>query len=245
MAAQLGETLLNQALRAEGIDAIPQNDDANRAVWDEILRITGNRQPSDLMVDIGLGKRIASLVAARMTSFMAKQGVRPDALLITKERFNTADRATQGSITLDGNESSSVHYSACCRPVPGDNIAGYLGGNGLVVHRTECPNVLKLREKDGDRFITVDWADDITRLFEAGIIVTVQNGKGVLARVAAELAKAEVDIVRVEMADDGAVDTTDLHFVISVQNNDQVESALRNLRRVHSVLRAWRTMPRA
>ena len=90
----------------------------------------------------------------------------------------------------------------------------------------------------------MDWADDITRLFEAGIVVTVQNVKGVLARVASELAKAEVDIVRVEMADDGgAVGTTDLRFVISVHNSHQVEAALRNLRRVHSVLRAQRIMP--
>ena len=243
-AAQLGETLLAQALRAEGIDAVPPLDDANRPVWDEILRLTGNRQPSELLVEIGMGKRIASLVATRMTSIMTKQGVRPDALLITKERFNASERPFQGAVTLDGNESSSVHYSHCCRPVPGDAIAGYLGGNGLTVHRAECANATKLRAKDGERFLTVDWADDITRLFEAGIVVTVQNVKGVLARVASELAKAEVDIVRVEMADDGgAVGTTDLRFVISVHNSHQVEAALRNLRRVHSVLRAQRIMP--
>jgi GTP pyrophosphokinase len=73
-AGQLGETLLAQALRAEGIDSVPSQDDANKGVWDEMLRITGNRTPADLMVDIGMGRRIASLVAARMTSFMTKQG---------------------------------------------------------------------------------------------------------------------------------------------------------------------------
>ena len=86
----------------------------------------------------------------------------------------------------------------------------------------------------------MDWAEDITRAFEAGIVVTVQNNKGVLARVAAELANAEADIVRVEMTDEVAVGTTDLRFVISVQNNVQLENALRNLRRLHSVIRASR-----
>ncbi|MEG2816909.1 MAG: bifunctional (p)ppGpp synthetase/guanosine-3',5'-bis(diphosphate) 3'-pyrophosphohydrolase [Comamonas sp.] len=239
-AGQLGETLLAQALRAEGIDAIPLQDDANRAVWDEILRITGNRTPADLMVDIGMGRRIASLVAARMTTAMTKQGVRPDALLITQERFNTSNRPFQGAVTLNGDESSSVHYSHCCRPVPGDPILGYLGGQGLIVHHAQCHNVIKLREKDAERFITVDWADDVTRLFESGIVVTVQNNKGVLARVAAELSNAEADIVRVEMTDEAAMGTTDLCFVIAVNNAQQVENALRNLRRVHSVLRASR-----
>lgn len=239
-AGQLGETLLAQALRAEGIDSVPPQDDANRGVWDEILRITGNRNSAELMVDIGMGRRIASLVAARMTSFMTKQGVRPDTLLITQERFNTDNRPFQGAVTLNGDESSSVHYSHCCRPVPGDPILGHLGGQGLVVHHAHCHNAIKLREKDADRFITVDWAEDITRAFEAGIVVTVQNNKGVLARVASELANAEADIVRVEMADEAAVGTTDLRFVISVQNHTQLENALRNLRRLHSVIRASR-----
>ena len=241
-AGQLGETLLAQALRAEGIDAIPSQDDANKAVWDEILRITGNRTAAELMVDIGMGRRIASLVAARMTTFMTKQGVRPDALLITQERFNTDNRQFQGAVTLNGDESSSVYYSHCCRPVPGDPILGYLGGQGLVVHHAQCHNAIKLREKDADRFITVDWAEDLTRLFEAGIVVTVQNNKGVLARVAAELANAEADIVRVEMADEVAVGTTDLRFVIAVHNQVQLENALRNLRRLHAVVRANRVM---
>ncbi|MDH1336875.1 bifunctional (p)ppGpp synthetase/guanosine-3',5'-bis(diphosphate) 3'-pyrophosphohydrolase [Comamonas thiooxydans] len=241
-AGQLGETLLAQALRAEGIDSVPAQDDANKNVWDEILRITGNRTPADLMVDIGMGRRIASLVAARMTAFMTKQGVRPDALLITQERFNTHNRPFQGAVTLNGDESSSVYYSHCCRPVPGDPILGYLGGQGLVVHHAHCNNAIKLREKDADRFITVDWSDDITRLFEAGIVVTVQNNKGVLARVAAELSNAEADIVRVEMTDEAAIGTTDLRFVISVQNSVQLENALRNLRRLHSVIRASRVM---
>lgn len=239
-AGQLGDTLLAQALRSEGIDSVPPQDEANKGVWDEILRITGNRTPAELLVDIGMGRRIASLVAARMTSFMTKQGVRPDALLITQERFNTDNRPFQGAVTLNGDESSSVHYSHCCRPVPGDPILGYLGGQGLVVHHAHCHNVIKLREKDVDRFISVDWAEDITRAFEASIVVTVQNNKGVLARVAAELANAEADIVRVEMTDEVAVGTTDLRFVISVQNNVQLENALRNLRRLHSVIRASR-----
>ncbi|MEG0940206.1 RelA/SpoT family protein, partial [Comamonas sp.] len=239
-AGQLGDTLLAQALRSEGIDSVPPQDEANKGVWDEILRITGNRTPAELLVDIGMGRRIASLVAARMTSFMTKQGVRPDALLITQERFNTDNRPFQGAVTLNGDESSSVHYSHCCRPVPGDPILGYLGGQGLVVHHAHCHNAIKLREKDVDRFITVDWAEDITRAFEAGIVVTVQNNKGVLARVAAELASAEADIVRVEMTDEVAVGTTDLRFIISVQNNVQLENALRNLRRLHSVIRASR-----
>ncbi|ABX34666.1 guanosine-3',5'-bis(diphosphate) 3'-pyrophosphohydrolase [Delftia sp. HK171] len=244
--ARLGENLLAQAMRAEGMDAVPPADEANQALWDEVLRMAGSRSRADLMVDIGMGRRIASLVASRLTALMARHGHRPDALLLTRERFNSSNRPFQGAVLLDGSNQGSIHYAQCCRPVPGDPIVGYLGsGEGLIVHHAQCKIAQRLQEKDRDRFIVVEWADDMdaARLFEARIVVTVNNGKGVLARVAAELAGAEVDILRVDMADEAAMSTTDLCFVISVHDNQQVESALRNLRRVHSVVRASRVIP--
>ena len=57
----------------------------------------------------------------------------------------------------------------------------------------------RLQHKDAERFIGVEWADEPVRAFETGVLVTVANGKGTLARVAAALANAEADIVHVDM----------------------------------------------
>ena len=82
---------------------------------------------------------------------------------------------------------------------------GYLGrGEGLVVHPHDCPVAKKLQNKDSERFIGVDWSDEPVRAFETGVIVTVNNGKGVLAKVAAALAAAEADIVHIDMGHEGA-----------------------------------------
>jgi GTP pyrophosphokinase len=83
------------------------------------------------------------------------------------------------------------------------------------------------------------------RLFDVGIVVTVTNGKGVLARVAAALAQAEADIVHLGMTDEAAPETLDLRFVISVRDRHQFEHVLRTLQRTPSVLRASRTMAAA
>ncbi|RYH24730.1 MAG: bifunctional (p)ppGpp synthetase/guanosine-3',5'-bis(diphosphate) 3'-pyrophosphohydrolase, partial [Alcaligenaceae bacterium] len=142
------------------------------------------------------------------------------------------------------SENASVQYAHCCRPVPGDPIVGYLGkGEGLVVHNSACSVAKKLQHRDSERFIAVDWADEPTRMFETGIVVTVSNGKGVLARIAAELASSEADIVHVEMDDAVAMDTTDLRLIVAVHDQAHMESALRNLRRTHAVLRAFRVLP--
>ena len=123
---------------------------------------------------------------------------------------------------------------------------GYLGrGEGLVVHNAHCSVAKRLQHKDSERFIAVDWADEPTRMFETGVVVTVANGKGVLARIAQELANSEADITHVDMDDEVALDTTDLRFIVAVRDQAHLEAALRNLRRTPAVLRASRITPQA
>ena len=240
----LGEKLLAQALRAEGLANLPSDDSEHQQVWDKLLRFTGNRTRSELLTDIGLGKRIASIVAKRLMSLMAERGEKPDALMLSRERFTAHDAVSQGAVTLDGSENSSVRFALCCRPIPGDPIVGYLGhGEGLVVHTEECGVGQRLRYKDSERFFAVEWADDPVRTFETGVVITVRNDKGVLARVAAALADAEADITHVEMADETPQDSTDLRFVIAVRDRTHLEAVLRAVRRTPSVLAAARTIP--
>jgi GTP diphosphokinase / guanosine-3',5'-bis(diphosphate) 3'-diphosphatase len=237
-----GKKLLAQSLRAEGIENFPEDESVYQTVWDRLLRFTGNRSRAELLNDIGLGKRIATIVAKRLVSLLAEEnGEKPDALLLTRERFTADDSNKQGVVTLDGSENASVHYSTCCRPIPGDPIVGYLGrGEGLVVHTRSCPVAAKLQNKDSERFIDVEWADEPARPFETEILVSVINGKGVLARVAAALAAAESDITHINMGQEAAQDASDLRFVIAVRDRSHLETALRNLRRTTSVLKVQR-----
>ncbi len=237
----LGGKMLAQALRAEGIERLPGDSDEHRAIWDKLLRFTGNRTRAELLTDIGLGKRIAGIVAKRLVVLLSEVGEKPDALLLTRERFGSQETVSQGALLLDGSENASVKFATCCRPIPGDAIVGYLGrGEGLVVHAADCPVARKLQHKDNERFIAVEWSDEPIRTFETGVMVTVTNGKGVLARVAAALATAEADIIHIDMGEDANQDAADLRFVIAVRDRAHLDNALRNLKRTPSVLRAVR-----
>ena len=231
----LGEKLLTQAVRAEGIEKLPDIDGDYAPMWDKLLRFTGNKSRSELLTDIGLGKRIASIVAKRLMLLLTANGQKPDALLLTRERYTSHERLSQGAVILDGSENASVQYAQCCRPVPGDSIVGYLGrGEGLVVHTSGCAVAARLKHRDSERFIAVDWADEPVRQFETGLVVTVTNRKGVLARVAADLAQSEVDITKVDMGEEDQQDTTDLRFVISVRDTAHLDAPMRNLKRTPS-----------
>ena len=243
---ELGEKMLAQALRAEGIEwqRFSEDDKSRHAIWDKIMRFTGNRSRAELLTDIGLGKRIASMVAKRVVSLLAEKGEKPDALLMSRERYTAHESVSQGGLVLDGSEGASVQFARCCCPIPGDAIVGYLGrGEGLFVHTDDCAVARRLQQRDSDRFIAVDWSDEPARTFKTNLLVTVSDGKGVLARVASALASAEVDITHVDMGDEPAHGATDLRFSVSVRDRVHLAAALRKVKRTSSVLRVQRAKP--
>ncbi len=238
----LGEKMLAQALRAEGIENMPPDAAGYQNIWDKLLRFSGNRSRAELMTDIGLGKRIASMVAKRLAKLLADSGEKPDALLMTRERFGTGEHVAQGSVCIDGSESTAVRFATCCRPIPGDSIVGYLGrGEGLAVHAADCQVAKKLQYRDSERFISVEWSDEPVRTFDTGIVVTVSNGKGVLARVASALAAAEADITQVDLADESPQGAMDIRFVIGVRDLNQLDAVFKNLRRAPAVIKVQRS----
>jgi GTP pyrophosphokinase len=238
----LGERLLQQALRAEGFDTFVGEQEDLAGIWDKLLRFTGNKTRNELLTDIGLGKRIANIVAKRLVNLLSEAGYKPDALLLTRERFTAQETGSVGDIVLDGSENASVQFAKCCQPIPGDKIVGYLGrGEGLVVHRHDCQVARKLQHKDAERFIGVEWSEEPVRSFKTGISVTGSNSKGLLAKMATALAAAEADIIDINMGQEGGQEARQLRFLVSVRDTAHLEVALRNLRHTPSVLKAQRT----
>ena len=240
----LGEKMLMQSLRAEGIQRLPEEASAERTLWDKILRFSGNKSRADLLTDIGLGKRVAAMVAKRIVALLAETGEKPDVLLMSRERYTAQESVSQGALLLDGSEGASVQFAPCCKPIPGDDIVGYLGrGEGLVVHTDDCAVAKRLQHRDSERFISVDWSDEPVRTFDTSLLVTASNDKGTLARVAAALASAEADITHVNMGQERAQDATELRFGIAVRDRHHLAAVLRRVKRTPSVLRVQRAKP--
>jgi GTP pyrophosphokinase/guanosine-3',5'-bis(diphosphate) 3'-pyrophosphohydrolase len=242
----LGERLLAQSLRSEGLlmPSADPTDEAAAALWQALTRWSGNRHRGELMVDIGVGRKIASIVAKRLARVMADHGTqRPDAVTLSMRHFGAADEHVpqQGHVVIDGSEGASIQLAACCHPIPGDDIVGYLGrGEGLTVHTAECSVGKRLYERDSERWLPVEWSEQPVRSFEAEVHVLVNNGKGVLARVAAAVSATETDITHIDMGAERAAETTELKLTLAVRDRQHLADALRTLRRAPSVMRVAR-----
>jgi len=211
--AGLGERLLDQALKSlKG--SLAEVDDAS---WERVLRDGGARSKEELLADIGLGKRLPAVVARRLL-----------------KRLDSREEP-KSSVTIRGTEGMAVQLATCCRPIPGDPIVGSIKkGQGLVVHQSDCPSIARSRKNEPDQWLDVEWDLRTTRLFQAAINVTVENQRGVLARVASQIAEAGSNIDSIAMEDDRAVFTT-MHFVLEVANRQHLARVMRALRRLPDV----------
>ncbi len=242
----LGEKMLAQALRAEGLQmpSLEPTDTSATVLWQLLTRWSGNRNRGELLVDIGLGRKIAVIVAKRLSQLMLEKGIKPDAVTLTMGRYAPDDGfPAQGVVFVDGSVGNSIQLAPCCRPIPGDPIVGYLGrGEGLLVHTAECNTGKRLFERDSERWMHVEWAEDqdLSRAFDTSLHVLVKNGKGVLAQVASSISSAEADIVHLDMDPEPADETIELRLQISVRDRVHFADVLRTLRRSPVVLKLSR-----
>ncbi len=241
---ELGVKLLAQALRAEGLTLPGDDAPESQVVWQQLVRWSGNRHRDELMTDIGLGRKIPSIIAKRLARLLAERGDRPDAVTLSMGLYADDSQPAQGPLLIDGTEGASVQLGTCCRPIPGDDVVGYLGrGEGLVVHTADCSVGKRLLDRDPDSLMHVDWAEQPSRAFETTITLLVRNGKGVLAQMAQAVAAAEADITHIDMGDDRASESTELRLLIGVRDRLHLADVMRTLRRSAAVMRVARVKP--
>ena len=134
----------------------------------------------------------------------------------------------------------AVQFAHCCQPIPGDPIIGIISkGQGMVIHTHDCPVITKARH-DPERILDVAWDPETRKPFEVNIKVVVANQRGVLAKVAAEIAEAESNIQNVAVDPEDGSAYTNMYFTLQVQNRLHLARILRNLRNIPEVVRLTR-----
>ncbi|HEX2012357.1 MAG TPA: ACT domain-containing protein, partial [Roseateles sp.] len=99
-------------------------------------------------------------------------------------------------------------------------------------------------QRDAEHWIAVSWAEELSRSFEAGVAVLLNNGKGVLAQVAQAVSSAEADITHISMSEESQQrETAEMNLLLSVRDRLHLADVLRTLKRSPSVLRVWRVKP--
>lgn len=224
---QLGERLVDQSLKGYGLALA----DVTPEVWEKLVQWTGNKSRQEIFADIGLGRRVAAVMAKRIEVLMSGRDADDD---LPRAERHAANHAPP--VVITGTEGMSVQLSACCRPIPGDDIMGYIGiGLGMAIHTTACRVAQRIHRRDPGRWIDVAWAPQPGRLK-----ALVKNTKGIFARVAADITSADANIVHIAMDEDLTHESTVLRFVIQVSDRVHLANVMRRVRTNPDVMRIMR-----
>jgi GTP diphosphokinase / guanosine-3',5'-bis(diphosphate) 3'-diphosphatase len=223
-AVRLGRRLLDTALGSYGrhIDAI------DGLAITSLLREIGLDSFDTLLKDIGLGNRMAQLVARRLVDVGDKPA--------------TGDRHSEPEVPLaiQGSEGMVVSFAKCCHPIPGDPIAGVMSaGRGLVIHRETCRNITPHRGKP-DKWIQVFWSMQPVGEFTTGIRVQSANQRGVLATLASKISDQGSNIENVSFEERDGITTT-ITFQLTVASRKHLARIMRVIRSTPEVYRVQRT----
>jgi RelA/SpoT family (p)ppGpp synthetase len=223
-ATEFGRRLVRRHLDRYGMTI----DDIDPERMQRTLSEFGYRDADHLWIEVGLGNRLPSQVVKRL--------VPEDREAATAQ---SRDRTSVEPVLLEGGESMVVSFARCCRPIPGDNIQGFLSaGKGVVIHRASCSNVADYRRRP-DKWLPVEWAPDVDGEFSACITVEVMDRRGVLARVATLISDQEANIEHLEFEDRDRM-TSVLRLVLSVRDRVHLARIIRTLRQLPAVMRVRR-----
>ncbi|MHB1332613.1 MAG: RelA/SpoT family protein [Sulfuriferula sp.] len=221
--AQLGERLLDQALRALGADSSKVQD----SNWERLHKETG-KERVEVLTDIGLGKRLNVVVARQLLAQEAGQPM----------------QRPYGSIAIRGSEGVAVQLAKCCHPIPGDPIIGFIKSDqGLIIHTHDCSSIKHYRD-DPDKWLDVEWEPGLTKMFDVNIKLIVLNQRGVLAKLAAVIADEGSNIDNVAMEEEDGSQYTTIFFTLQVEQRMHLARIMRSLRVLPEVVRIMRVKNR-
>lgn len=225
-AMRLGEEILNKGLKRYNIK---RTKDAMR----DLLQQLEQDNLEQLFVDLGEGalpfQRIVEILAPE--KLQTKSDDKKENLF---ERFVTKARGSAKGIRVQGMDQLLIRFAQCCHPVPGDAIVGFITqGRGIVVHRRDCVNALKLMETP-EKIIDVAWDVDGAGSFMVQLRMVSEMRKDFLRDVTESLSADGTDIMRIDSKADNSLIHT--HLIIEVKDLSHLRKIMRRLYNIRGVI---------
>ncbi len=240
-----GRDLLQEHLRKAGL---PAQKITGSAILADVIREVGYRKADDFYIALGAAKVSPKLVVSKVMQRL-KQGeaadggesAAADLLRVGRQRRRPTKSSGQYGIKVEGVQDVMLRLAKCCRPVPGDQIVGYISlGRGITIHREDCPNVVLLK-KDPERFTSVAWEGDQSTAFVVEIQIDAWDRHRLLEDLSRVFSESGANILEARCM--SAPPMVKNRFVVEVADTHTLKGAITRMRNIDSVFDAYRVTP--
>jgi len=220
-AIALGRRLLNKTLSSFGYHL----SNISKEKIGGLLEQTDFDVLDDLLEDIGLGNRMAFIVARR--------------LIPSEDGEELPTDQDDSSMAIRGAEGMLMSFAKCCHPIPGDPIVGYVSsGRGMIVHRETCNNVAEIRN-DPKKYVNLRWDPTVGGEFTVELRIELEHQRGIIATLANAISSAEGNIEKIGTSDRDARFSI-VNLTLTVRNRVHLANVMKKVRMIKPVTRVTR-----
>lgn len=228
---QIGKALIIKEFERLGINLSQVN-------LGQICREFDRHNEDELCLAVFMGELGATQIATKIMGSIQPPTPTPAETTI---HIKQSTRPNKYKIDLDGLDNVEIHLAKCCNPVHGEPIVGFITqSQGVSIHQKDCPECLRLAQKDSERIVNASWQSEFGRYQPITIMVEALPRDGLLRDLVNTIDKEKVNIHRAEtvFADDSACH---MKFFVEVAGIAHLSRLLAKIEQQPSVLHARRS----
>ncbi len=250
---QIGQEQLDRELRllgARGTVALTEDektwliDAFSEGSWDDLLAAIGREKQRQHTVALRLVEHLREEQKARETptDHEARVAAEDSAVLASLTPAPAEQKRATG-LLVGGMTGLLTQLAICCSPLPGDEVMGFTSrGRGVVVHRADCKNLRRFKERNPERLIEVSWESLPQDHYLAPIVVTAQDRPGLVRDVAAAVGEFGVNMTAVGATTVPSARKASITATLEIESLEQLHHIIARLKKMKDVVNVERDL---
>lgn len=225
-----GEEMLQEELKRRNLDSETYMEQKK---LDNIAGALSFNSSQDLLYAIGVKQVSLPSVIDRLVKHKTSVSIDNEELAKMFNRQDRKKRPSASGIRIEGVESMKISLAACCSPVPGDEIVGYISkGAGVKVHRKDCPNIIRERK----RLIPVEWDENIEqKTYEVKLVIKSTDRNFLLSDIVTVVSQCKAGLQHVDSTVEADRVSATTKMTVVVENSEHLRMLMANLQKINSV----------
>jgi len=251
---QMGQEQLDHELRALGARGLTvlTEDEKNWLVeefeqgdWEDLLAAVGRENLRQHTVALRLVEHWQAEEKAHETATdrEARAAAEDSAVLAALTPTAPAEPKRTAGLRVGGMSGLLTRLANCCAPLPGDPVVGFTSrGRGVVVHRADCKNLRRFKERNGERLIEVSWDTMPQERYQAPIIITAQDRPGLMRDVATAVGELGINMTAVGATTVPSARKAIITATLEIESLEQLNHIFARLKKMKDVVNVERDL---
>lgn len=241
---QIGRERLDRELKvmgARGVEVVYEDEQHF------LLNEYNKESFEDLLAAIGSDEIRQHAVAVKLMDYWQqrelREGKEPKEEVEPVTVPGTTKQVSSTRLQVAGVSGLLTSLANCCCPLPGDEIVGYISrGKGAIIHRADCKNIERYRQRDRERLVNVGWTNMDYQRYLAPVVITARDRSGLIRDIATVVSEIGVNMTSVNSNVSPGKEVVTINATLEVDSLEEMHRVLSRLEKVRGVIDVGRDL---